>query len=788
MFNIQGTSITLTGNVAMDINGATTAGTDYDQIYNSTASGVLNVAGVNLTVTKGNGYTPTAGTSFDLFKATGTGGTRTGTFASTSFPAANWSADYGTSTTAKAFYKGDQTISFGALSAQTYGATSTLSATGGASGNPMVFTSSNTAVATCTGTNGTTLTGVGVGSCTIYANQAGNANYMIASQVSQSLTVNAKSLTISSAAATNKVYDGNNTAIVSGSLSGVINSDDVSLSGTGTFASIAVADGIAVTSTSTLGGTKAGNYTLIQPTGLTANITPATLLLNTGTTENASNYTIAQLENSNLIVSSGEFIADRATNSVQSVTVAPGAKLSLGSNALSITGDVLLKANTTNSFSANIGDGTLTVTGAIKYLRTIDQSKWYFISFPSDVQITTITGNPALGELGIDWFIKYYDGAKRGTSGTGANWISITANDVTADPTLKLNKNQGYIVGLKNGKPDTELSFTLDKTVLSTESTRSITVAANTGAAGVTNHGWNLIGQPYLSNYVGSNATGVFNIYISDGTSTYTPYTKATVPMMLPMSAYFIQASTTLAGTGISFNTAGRQSVPSLVAIDSSDEVQLSLTSDTGTDYTLLTMDNNLSTDYEIGYDLEKWIGTGTDKPQVYSQLNGINYAFNALPMNSVNNLPIGIYTKNAGNTTISVNATQAPSLSKLLLTDNATSPATVTDLLTSVYSFTATAGTDNTRFVLTAQRVPTASVIETKANGTTFTIVNSMLLINNLNGKASVRVFDAIGRTIANKTLNNSLLEIQLPAIGMYSVQIEANGKIWTRKIINQK
>jgi hypothetical protein len=198
-------------------------------------------------------------------------------------------------------------------------------------------------------------------------------------------------------------------------------------------------------------------------------------------------------------------------------------------------------------------------------------------------------------------------------------------------------------------------------------------------------------------------------------------------------------------------------------------------------------MDNNLSTDYEIGYDLEKWIGTGTDKPQVYSQLNGINYAFNALPMNSVNNLPIGIYTKNAGTTTISVNGTKAPSLSKLLLTDNGTSPATVTDLLISDYSFTATAGTDNTRFVLTAQRVPTANFIETGIGEPTVLINNSKLSISNLSGKASVRVYDAIGQTIVNRTLINSVLEIQLPAIGMYSVQVEANGKISTRKIINQ-
>jgi hypothetical protein len=632
---------------------------------------------------------------------------------------------------------------------------------------------------------------------TVTGYTAPSGNYSITQPTGLTADITAKPLTIGAASIASKVYDGSATSgtVTPGSLSGFVSGETVTVNtAVGTYPDTNVGTGKTATIVYTLangtGGGLAANYSLVNGYA-NGTITAATLILNNAaTTFNASNYSLPDLENSDLVVSAGEFVADRTTNTVRSITVAPASKLSLGANTLSITGDLLLKANASNSFSANIGDGTLSVTGAIKYLKTIDQSKWYFMAFPSDVTIAQITAtNTTLGILGTDWFIKYYDGVKRGTSGGGANWISITADDVNATPALKLNKYQGYIFGLKNGNPDTELSFPLVKSELSTESTRSITVSANNAGASIsaTNHGWNLIGQPYLSKYDVSSATGAFNIYISDGTSTYTPYTKATVPMMNPMSAYFIQASTMLAGTGISFNTAGRQSVPSSVAIDLSDEVQLNLTSTTGTDYTLLTMDNNLSTDYEIGYDLEKWIGTGTDKPQVYSQLNGINYAFNALPMNSVNNLPIGIYTKNAGTTTISVNGTKAPSLSKLLLTDNGTSPATVTDLLISDYSFTATAGTDNTRFVLTAQRVPTANFIETGIGEPTVLINNSKLSISNLSGKASVRVYDAIGQTIVNRTLINSVLEIQLPAIGMYSVQVEANGKISTRKIINQ-
>ena len=73
-------------------------------------------------------------------------------------------------------------VSFGAAPA-------TLTADGGASGNPIVFatTSANTV---CT-VSGSQVTFVGVGTCALTANQAGDATYSAAPQVTQSITINA---------------------------------------------------------------------------------------------------------------------------------------------------------------------------------------------------------------------------------------------------------------------------------------------------------------------------------------------------------------------------------------------------------------------------------------------------------------------------------------------------------------------------------------------------------------------------------------------------------------------
>ena len=167
-----------------------------------------------------------------------------------------------------------QTITFGALTPAIYGdAAFGLTAT--ASSNLAVsYASSNTAVATV---SGSTVTIVGAGSTDITASQAGDVNYNAAPDVIQSLVVGAKALTVTSPIASDKVYTGTNptTTTIAGTLAGIVGADDVILVGTGTFATVNVANGISVASTSTLGGTKAGNYSLAQPTGLTANITQA---------------------------------------------------------------------------------------------------------------------------------------------------------------------------------------------------------------------------------------------------------------------------------------------------------------------------------------------------------------------------------------------------------------------------------------------------------------------------------------------------------------------------------
>lgn len=82
--------------------------------------------------------------------------------------------------------KAPQTIAFTALDPLAYGSSLTLTATGGPSGQPVTFSSSDPAIASISGSN---VTLVKPGTVTITASQAGNSNYKAAEPVSRTLVI-----------------------------------------------------------------------------------------------------------------------------------------------------------------------------------------------------------------------------------------------------------------------------------------------------------------------------------------------------------------------------------------------------------------------------------------------------------------------------------------------------------------------------------------------------------------------------------------------------------------------
>jgi hypothetical protein len=260
--NITGSSFTMTWNTI-----------DYAYAY------IIEVSTNNIFTAYVTGYNNTHVGAINSIEVTGLSPNTTYYFRIRAYNTTGTSdySPYRVATTTKA----NQTITFDALPSKVYGAANfDLTATA-TSGLTVSFGSSNTDVATISGTQ---VQIVGAGTATITASQTGNATYNAAPNVLRDLVVTPLELAISGLTANNKVYDALTTASVSdyGTLTGIVGLDVVTLntdSAMAAFADKLVGNAKVVTvSGLALAGTDSANYTIGDQTA-TADITIRALSL-----------------------------------------------------------------------------------------------------------------------------------------------------------------------------------------------------------------------------------------------------------------------------------------------------------------------------------------------------------------------------------------------------------------------------------------------------------------------------------------------------------------------------
>ena len=185
---------------------------------------------------------------------------------------------------------------------------------------------------------------------------APSTNYTV-TQPTLTANITTKTLTVSGASAQNKTYDGLTTATISGaSLVGVESGDDISVSGSGTFADANVANGISIIANLSLSGADAGNYTLTQPSGLTANISKANQTITFGAIPTKSTTDVDF--NAGAIASSGLTVTYTSSNT-SVATIVSGLIHIVGAGTSTITAS---QSGNSNYNAATSVDQTLTVT------------------------------------------------------------------------------------------------------------------------------------------------------------------------------------------------------------------------------------------------------------------------------------------------------------------------------------------------------------------------------------------------------------------------------------------
>jgi multisubunit Na+/H+ antiporter MnhE subunit len=293
------------------------------------------------------------------------------------------------------------TFTTAAPTGATVGGTYTVAATGGGSGNPVVFTidSAASTAGACTIATAT-VTFTGPGTCVIDANQAGNSTYSTAPMVQQTITVAAaakatQTISFTSTAPTAPVFGGSYTVTATGGGSGnavvfsidpsstagacSVSGSSVSFTGVGTctidanqagsstylaamqvqqsFTILQAAQAIAFTSTPPGGATAGGSYTVAATGGASGNA--VTFTIDSSSTSGACSVSATTVS----FVAAGTCVIDAnqlgnadylaAPQQQQTFTIAAGTK----------TGQAITFTSTPPSSPAVGGSYTVTATG-----------------------------------------------------------------------------------------------------------------------------------------------------------------------------------------------------------------------------------------------------------------------------------------------------------------------------------------------------------------------------------------------------------------------------------------
>jgi filamentous hemagglutinin family protein len=232
----------------------------------------------------------------------------------------------------------------------------TLFSTDSISGGSFAFTNKNVG----SGTKVVATSGVTVN------DGNGGGNYIVSYANNTTSTITAASLAVTGVSAVGtRVYDGGTTATLAGTAAvDALGSDVISLGGVGAgvFAdrNVGIAKAVTVSGFS-LSGTDAGNYLLVQPSGLTANVTAAALTLSTSNVSKTYDAGLSAL--GTMIITSGSlFSPDSTTGGSFAFT---DKNVGTGNKTVATSGVTINDGNSGNNYILTYANNTTsTVTAA----------------------------------------------------------------------------------------------------------------------------------------------------------------------------------------------------------------------------------------------------------------------------------------------------------------------------------------------------------------------------------------------------------------------------------------
>ena len=346
------------------------------------------------------------------------------------------------------------------------------------------------------------------------------SNYTVSPNASSDADITPATLQVAGVVALNKVYDGTTTANLdtqSAVITGVITGDNVQVGTiTGNFLSKNVGNNLPITTSGfVLTGTDAMDYTLVQPTGLTASITPRPLTVTaTGSGKVYDGSTSATVALSDNAIA-GDELTVTSTNAFLDPNVGTGKYISVSNITIGGADAEDYVANSSTSAYANITPATLTVSAT-------GVNKVYDGNTAATV---TLTDHPLVGGVvDVSYSSASFAGKNVGNnqavtvngitlSGADAEDYSVNSNVTTTADITPATLTVGAIGGSKAYNATTVAPVTLtdnvypgDQVVLTLGSSNFASPSVGTGKV-ITVGGIEIAGGADASDYVLGNTT-----------------------------------------------------------------------------------------------------------------------------------------------------------------------------------------------------------------------------------------------------------------------------------------
>lgn len=406
---------------------------------------------------------------------------------------------------------------------------------------------------------------------------------------------------------------------------------------------------------------------------------------------------------------------------------------------------------------------SISIEGALDAGYYVTKNRWYFISLPFNFRPADI----AVPE-GAQYALRRYDGGARATSGTGQSWTDVEEDETVAAGT-------GFIF---QASQDGWYSFhALDdaaKQYVAANKEFAKALAANPSDVAA-DRGWNLVGNPYQTYYNihRLNFTAPITLW-NTGSRTYEAYSIIDDDVALqPGQAFFVQCPDEV--ESISFPLEGRQLTAEIESQTATNQMgpghdgatrcllDLSIASGDMADRTRVVMNDAAKEAYEATCDAAKFMSDATDVPQLYSLgTDGTRYAINERPTGD-GTVRLGFRAGQDGSFALRLTRHEG---GRVMLTDTKT--GTTADLTAADYLFTAPAGTDEGRFVLSFKSDATTGIgSAAPTDGTHVTATADGITIE---GEGTATVYGADGRTLGTYNVQGRR-NVSLPA-GIYVVR----------------